>query len=186
LKALDCLVGVVGKSVSHHHNCSAWQRTEWRWVYGDSGVTEIDGVAGSIYSTDPGVDRLSPELVSHLITSCISNHVIIQPITHCSNPIFWSDLLCARLGGSSRLGSVISSLPLPTLLVPELLFATNWFWFTARGVAAWWWWALCHLTPWFDHMGIVCRCTLVDEGITCHLLLFLNVVRQWIPCQRRW
>jgi len=30
---------VVGKSVSHHHSDSAWQRTELQQVYGDTGVT---------------------------------------------------------------------------------------------------------------------------------------------------
>jgi hypothetical protein len=75
------MAGVVaGKSVSHHHRHSAWQRTERRRMYGDTGmtemdwatgVTEMDGATGSIYSGDPGVDR-----------SCISYHLIIQRITH--------------------------------------------------------------------------------------------------------
>jgi len=30
---------------------------EQRWLYGDTGVTEVDRVTGSIYSADPGVDR---------------------------------------------------------------------------------------------------------------------------------
>jgi hypothetical protein len=58
---------VAGKSVSHHHRHSAWQRTErWR-VCGDTGMTEMSWATGSIYSGDPGVDR------SHLVSS----HLII-------------------------------------------------------------------------------------------------------------
>jgi hypothetical protein len=33
---------VVGKSVSHHHRHSAWQRSELRRVYGDTGMMEMD------------------------------------------------------------------------------------------------------------------------------------------------
>jgi len=47
-------------------------------VYGDTGVTGMDGATGSIYWGDPGVDRL------HLI----SYHIIIQRITHSIFPIF--------------------------------------------------------------------------------------------------
>jgi len=69
---------VVGKSVSHHHCHSAWKGTELQQVNGDTGmmevdwatgaygesrVTEIDSVRGSIYSGDPGVDS------HHLISS---------------------------------------------------------------------------------------------------------------------
>jgi len=64
---------VAGKSVSHHHRHSDWQRTEVRQVYGDTGmietdwamgaygdtgVAEMDGVTGSIYSGDPALDCL--------------------------------------------------------------------------------------------------------------------------------
>jgi len=85
--------GVAGKSVSHHHRHSAWQRTERRRVcgdtgmtemgwatgaYGDAGVTEMGCATGSIYSGDPGVDR------SHLVPY----HLIIQRITHSIFPIF--------------------------------------------------------------------------------------------------
>jgi len=59
-------------------NCqSAWQRTERWWVYGDTGMTEMDwptgvtemvGVTGSIYSGDHGVDR------SHIILSYDESH----------------------------------------------------------------------------------------------------------------
>ena len=69
---------MAGKSVSHHHRHSAWQReagggrteiqgyrrwTERRRVYGDTGVTEMDRATGSIYSGDCGVER------HHLIPS---------------------------------------------------------------------------------------------------------------------
>jgi len=81
---------VAGKSVSHHHRHLAWQRTELRRVYGDTGMTEMDwatgadgdtgvmemdGATGSIYSGDPGVDS-------------ISSHLIVQRITHSIFPIF--------------------------------------------------------------------------------------------------
>ena len=38
---------VVGKSVSHHHRHSAWQRTELRRVYGDTGMMETDCATGA-------------------------------------------------------------------------------------------------------------------------------------------
>ena len=82
-----------GKSISHHHHHSAWQWTE-RWQvcgdsgmtemscatgeYGDAGATEMGRATGSIYSEDPGVDRL------HLILY----HLIKQRITHSIFPIF--------------------------------------------------------------------------------------------------
>jgi len=37
------------------------------WLYGDTGVTEVDTVEGSIYSADPGVDR-------HHLNSITSYH----------------------------------------------------------------------------------------------------------------
>jgi len=49
-----CRPGVAGKSVSHHHHHSAWQRTE-RWgVYGDTEMTEVDWAKGNIYWETPG------------------------------------------------------------------------------------------------------------------------------------
>jgi hypothetical protein len=38
---------VAGKSVSHHHRHSAWQRTELRRVYGDTGMMETDWATGA-------------------------------------------------------------------------------------------------------------------------------------------
>jgi hypothetical protein len=93
-----CNGGVAGKSVSHHHRQSAWQRTDLRrgygdsgmmetdWAtgaYGDTGVAEMDGVTGGIYSGDPGVDSLH-RIMHHLV----SYHLIIQRITHSIFPIF--------------------------------------------------------------------------------------------------
>jgi hypothetical protein len=37
---------VAGKSVSHHHRHSGWQRTELRRVYGDTGMMETDWATG--------------------------------------------------------------------------------------------------------------------------------------------
>jgi hypothetical protein len=60
---------VAGKSVSHHHRHSAWQRTELRLGYGDTGmmqtgwptganrdtgVAEMDGVTGAYSGETPG------------------------------------------------------------------------------------------------------------------------------------
>jgi hypothetical protein len=43
-----CQGGVVeGKSISHHHCYSAWQRTELRRVYGDTGMMETDWATGA-------------------------------------------------------------------------------------------------------------------------------------------
>jgi len=36
-----------GKSVSHNHRHSAWQRTELRRVYGDTGMMEKDWAMGA-------------------------------------------------------------------------------------------------------------------------------------------
>jgi len=52
-------------------------------MYGDTVVAEVDGVMGTIYSGDPGVDSLH-----HLILYLISSHLIIQRITHSIFPIF--------------------------------------------------------------------------------------------------
>jgi len=57
LRRFGCYA-VTGKSVCHHHRHSAWHRTARGWVYRDTRVTEMDGATGSIYSGDPGVDRL--------------------------------------------------------------------------------------------------------------------------------
>jgi len=50
--------------------------TEMDWVTGadgDTGVTEIDGATGRIYSGDPGIDRIS----SHLTSSyCTTNYTL--------------------------------------------------------------------------------------------------------------
>jgi hypothetical protein len=75
---------------------SAWQRTELRRVYGDTGMMEtdwatgaygdtgvavMDGVTGGIYSGDTGVDSL--HRILYLVSyHLISSHLIIQRITH--------------------------------------------------------------------------------------------------------
>jgi len=80
---------VAGKSVSHHHHHhSAWQRTELRRVYldtgmmetdwatgayGDTGVAEMDGVTGGIYSRDPGEIAC---IASCILSRIISSHLI--------------------------------------------------------------------------------------------------------------
>jgi len=116
---------VAGKSVSHHHHHhhyhrSAWQRTERRRAYGDTGImetdwvtagvrryrdegdrlgeggcTEMDGATGSIYSGDPGIDRLSSALASHLASRLVSSHIFLL-YNELYTPSFASfDLTCS-------------------------------------------------------------------------------------------
>jgi len=94
---------------------------ERRWVYRDTGVTEVDRVTGSIYSADPGLDR-------HHLISILSHHITI--IHTLSFPTFGltrfvRDFGSAQLRGSSTLGSIISSHAIPMLLEPEMLFLLN-------------------------------------------------------------
>jgi hypothetical protein len=137
---------VAGKSVSHHHRHSACLRTELRRVYGatgmtqvdcatgadrDTGVTEMDGAMGSIYSGDPGVDRLS----SHLISSYHTMNYTLSLSQLCISLVLPRIRRSTQLRGSSWPGSIVSSHPLPTLLEPEQLFLTNSFWNATRGAA---------------------------------------------------
>ena len=50
---------------------------ERRWVYGDTGVTEVDIVMGSIYSAAPGVDR--HHLISISLYYTIKIHTLSFP-----------------------------------------------------------------------------------------------------------
>jgi len=45
--------------------------TEQWWVYGDSGVTEVECAMWSLYSGDPGVDRQHPSFISSCHTTKI-------------------------------------------------------------------------------------------------------------------
>jgi hypothetical protein len=88
---------VAGKSVSHRHRHSAWQRTE-RWqVYGSTGMTEVDRAMGSIYLRDPGVDRHHLILLSY------------QEIHNLSFPTF--DLTCSYRNFVDPHGRRVSRLP---------------------------------------------------------------------------
>jgi len=95
----------------------------WR-MYGDTGVTMVDRVTGSIYSVIPGVDR------HHLLFISSYHKMKIQSVF----PNFWSHSLCPRfrastqLRGSSTPGCMISSHPITTLLEPEPLFLLNSLW----------------------------------------------------------
>ena len=91
-------------------------------MYGDTGVTEVERVTGSIYSADPGVDR-------HDLISILSYHTM--KIHTLSFPAFGltRDIMDPRnCVASSTLGSIISSHPIPSLLEPELLFLMNSLW----------------------------------------------------------
>jgi len=154
---------VAGKSVSHHHNHSALQRTELRRVSGDTGMTEMDGAMctnrdtgvmamdramGSIYFGDPWVDS---------ITSSTIYYHIIQRITQSIFPIFRSHLLYLIFRGPTQLcqlswpSIIILSHPLPMLLEPEPFLLTNFCWNSMRGAAECWWWTLWRLAPPFSH-----------------------------------
>jgi len=93
--------------------------------YGDTGVMEVDWTTGSVYSGDSGVHS------HHLIF--ISSHRVMR-IHTLSFPTFGLPSSFRDFGGStqlcgfSRQGSIISSHPLPTPLVPELLFLMDSVW----------------------------------------------------------
>jgi len=48
--------GVAGKSVSHHHRHTAWQMTEQRWVFRDTGMIAMDWATGAY--GDTGVTKI--------------------------------------------------------------------------------------------------------------------------------
>jgi len=138
----DCWdAGVAGKSFSHHHRHSAWQRAELHRVYGqtgmtgmewvtgadgDTGVTEMDGATWSIYSQHPGVDSLSshfrPSYHSMNYTLYLSNLLISVVLPGIRKSM--------QLSGSMGPGRIISSHPLPTFLepVPDFLMDSLWMW----------------------------------------------------------
>jgi hypothetical protein len=81
---------VVGKSVSHHHHHSAWQKTELWQEYrgtgmmemdrvtgadGDIGVTEMDRATGCRDPGDSGVERL---ITFHIIVTGVLSHISIN------------------------------------------------------------------------------------------------------------
>ena len=98
-------------------------------MYGDTGVTEVERVTGSIYSADPGVDR-------HHLISISSYHTM--KIHTLSFPTF--GLTCSVRNivdprnclGSSTPGSIISSHPIPTILEPEPLILLNSVWMSRQ------------------------------------------------------
>jgi len=104
-------------------------------VFGDTGVAEMGGVTGGLYSGGPGVDSL------HCILDLISSfyHTMNYTLHHSHHLISLalSDTPCGsvQLRGSSQPGSIIPSHSLPTLLEPEPLYLTNSFWNAVRGVA---------------------------------------------------
>jgi len=102
---------------------------ERRRVYGDSGVTKVQTVMGRTYSADPGVD--SHHLISILSYDTMKIHYFSQPfgLTRSVRNIM-DPRNCV---GSSPLGSIITSHPIPMLLDPELLFLMSSLWIS-RGV----------------------------------------------------
>ena len=156
------MYGVVGKSLSHHHRHSAWQRTELKWVYKDIGMTEMDRAMGA--DGDTGVKAMVnatgsivrwPHGRLTIIASCISSY---HTMNYTLNfPLFWSYLLLPRfhgstkLHGSSRLGGIISSHPHLMLLEPEQLFRSNSCRNAARGVEDCLWWTHCLLALRLHH-----------------------------------
>jgi hypothetical protein len=108
-------------------------------AYGDTGVAEMDGVMGSIYLGDPGVDS------SHRILALTSYHLVCSSHTtnytlhllHRVISLALSESACgsAQLFGSSLPGSIKPSHPLTPLLEPEPLLLTNSVWNAVRGAA---------------------------------------------------
>jgi len=93
-------------------------------VYGDTGVTEVERVTGSIYLADPGVDR---HLISILSYHTMKIHYLSQ-LFGLTRSV--RDIMDPRNRvGSSTPGSIISSHPIPTTLhEPEPLFLMNSLW----------------------------------------------------------
>jgi len=85
----------------------------------------MDGATGSIYSGDPGVDRPTSHLISHLVPSYHTTNS-----THYLSHLLISLVLSGshrstQLRDSLRPGGIISYHPLPMLFEPEPLFLTN-------------------------------------------------------------
>ena len=87
-------------------------------MYGDTGVTEVASVTGSIYSADPGVDRhylisISSNHTMKIHTLSFLNFALTCTVHHIVDP--------RNCMGSSMLGSIISSHLIPMLLEPKTL-----------------------------------------------------------------
>jgi len=94
-------------------------------VYGDTGVTEVERVTGSIYSSDPRVDRHHLISISSYLTMKI--HTLSFPTFGLTRSV--RDIVDPRnCVGSSMPGTIISSHPIPKLLEPEPLFFMNSVW----------------------------------------------------------
>jgi hypothetical protein len=89
---------------------------------GETAITEMNRVTGSIYLGDPGVDRhhliLSYNEIHTLSFPALGSHTLLQSF-HRATQFVW--FLVARY-------PIISSHSLPTLLKPEQLFLTNSVW----------------------------------------------------------
>jgi len=98
---------------------------ERRRVYGDTGVTEVERVTGSIYSADPGVDRHHLISISSYHTMTI--HTLSFPTFGLTRSV--RDIVDPRnCVGSSTPGSIISSHPIRMFLEPAPLFLMNSVW----------------------------------------------------------
>jgi len=104
---------------THSITASKYIFKERRLVYGDTGVTKVERVMGSIHSADPGEDRHHPISISSNHTKKI--HTLSFPTFGFTRSV--RDIADPRnCVGSSTTGSIISSHPIPTLLEPEPLF----------------------------------------------------------------
>jgi len=96
----------------------------WR-VYGDTGVTEVERVTGSIYLADPRVDR--HHLISISSYHTMKIHTLSFPTFGLTRSV--RDIVDpSNRMGSSMPGSIRSSHPIPTLLNPAPLFLMNSIW----------------------------------------------------------
>jgi len=100
---------------------------ERRRLYGDTAVTEVARVTGSIYSADPGLDR-------HHLISLSSHHTMkIHTLSFPTFGLTRSVDGSTQFRGSSTPGSIISSHPIRMLIEPEPLYRMNSVWMS-RGL----------------------------------------------------
>jgi len=94
-------------------------------VYGDTGVTEVERVMGSVYLADPGADRYNLICISSYHTMKIQT-LYFPNFGHTRSVYDIVDLRNCMV--PSTQGSIISSHPIPTLLEPEPLFLMDSVW----------------------------------------------------------
>jgi len=128
---------------------SKYISTERPRVYGDTGVTEVDRVTGSIYSADPRVDWHHLISISSYHTTKI--HTLSFPTFRLTRSI-WDFVDPPNCVDPQR--QVVSYLLTRFLRCwsQAPLFLMNSVWMSQEVPC--WWWALCLLAPSFHHNGL--------------------------------